>query len=356
MKVGVLGAGAIGSMLGGLIKRHAPDLDVVLIARGEHGDAMRSQGGVQLQGRWGVVHVPLHVTDDVQALAGSDYVLLTVKAYSTEEAIRTAAEQIGGATVISIQNGVNQPILSRYLPPARLMMGMTATNVAVSAPGTVTMQRNDATVIGPGFADGSREATNAAANLLRQSRLKIVTDPNVVGSQYNKLIFNTLGAASSLSASDFLGDAVLHRAWRREVAIPLQRESLDVLIRSGIRLSRIPGAPDVYRFRRLLHALNWPVLGRTTEFAVRRFFNRKPIRFSLAIDLVRGKRTEVDFINGEIVRLAEDHGLGAPMNAKVVELVHALERRGGFFTRDEVIASLKSAMDPEAGRGHDTAG
>jgi 2-dehydropantoate 2-reductase len=216
-------------------------------------------------------------------------------------------------------------------------MGMTATNIAVSAPGTVTMQRNDATVIGPSCADCPSTEVGAAADLLRKSRLKIVTDANVVGAQYNKLVFNTLGAASSLSASDFLGEAVLHREWRNTVAIPLQRESLNVLAQSGVRLSRIPGAPDAFRFQRLLRLLNWPMLGRLTEFVIRAFFNRKPIRFSLGIDLARGRKTEVDFINGEIVRLATANQVSAPLNTKVVELVHQLEQRGGFLSRGEVM-------------------
>jgi 2-dehydropantoate 2-reductase len=340
MKITVLGAGAVGSMLGGLLKRHAPDLDVLLIARGEHGEQMRRQGGVHLQGCRGSARVALPVSSAPEDLAGSDVVLLTVKSHSTDEAMRQAAEHIGPATVVSIQNGINQRTLLHHLPARRLVMAVTDTIVAITRPGAVSMQRAGTMVVGPSSSGTPMDTVRGAAALLGRSRQKAVIDPNVLGAQYNKLVFNVLGAAASLSASDLLGQAVLFRPWRNVVAIPLQQECLTVMAESGIELSRLGGGSDVWRFRRLLHLLNRPVLGPLAQMVVRRFFRRRPIRFSLGADLARGKKTEVDAINGEILRLARAGGIGAPLNGKVVQLVHQLEQRGGFFTREEVVAAL----------------
>ena len=149
MKISVLGAGAIGSLMGGLIKHHDPETEVLLIARGEHGEQMRRQGGVNLQGEWGEWHIPLPVSDSPADIAGSTLVLLTVKSPATEEAICAAKDYLGDATLLSIQNGVNQRTLVRYLAPEQLVMGVTATNMAVSPPGTVSLQRNGPTLLGP---------------------------------------------------------------------------------------------------------------------------------------------------------------------------------------------------------------
>ena len=61
MRVCVLGAGAVGCMMGGLIKRHVPEVELLLIARGEHGERMRQTGEVELRGYWGTHHVPVRV-------------------------------------------------------------------------------------------------------------------------------------------------------------------------------------------------------------------------------------------------------------------------------------------------------
>ena len=102
MKVAVLGAGAVGSMMGGLIKHGAPDVEVLLFARGEHREAMRQQGGVVLRGPWGNARVPVPVADHLEELRHSDFVLPTVKSPATEAAIRSAADHLGNAIVVSM--------------------------------------------------------------------------------------------------------------------------------------------------------------------------------------------------------------------------------------------------------------
>ncbi len=342
MKVAVLGAGAVGSMVGGLIKHHLPEVDVLLFARGDHGEAMRRQGGVNLRAPWGETLVRLPVADEASQIADSDHVFITVKSHATDEAMRAVADHLGDATVISIQNGINQRTLGRYVSPERLALGTTATAIEIATPGTIVMQRDGPTVLGPVSPEVPLEGVRNAASLLDRSRLKTSVEQNMLGIQYNKLVFNTLGAASALSASDFLGEAVTYRPWRRAVGIPLQRESLGVLERAGIRLGRIPGGADAFRFRRLFRTFDLPLVGRLAEVAVRKFFNPKPILFSLQHDLRTGKPTEVDFINGEIVQLAAEQGTSAPLNAKVVQLVHQLSQRGGFFSRDEIVSIFRS--------------
>jgi hypothetical protein len=82
----------------------------------------------------------------------------------------------------------------------------------------------------------------------------------------------------------------------------------------------------------------------------RRRFNRKPIVFSLRQDLAHGKPTEVEFVNGEIVRLSESVGGAAPLNSEIVRMVHELERRGAgsFFSRDEVIRRMERIVNAPA--------
>jgi 2-dehydropantoate 2-reductase len=344
MKVGVLGAGAIGSMLGGLIKHHGRGSDVLLIARGQHGRVIRDEGHVRLEGPWGSREVSVDVSDNVADLADSDCILITVKSHDTEEAIAAAEPYLGNAIVISIQNGINDETLHRRVDPARLVMGMTATNMAITAPGTVSMQLDGVTVVGP-RPDGVNTAASAqATELLRSTGLHIEQHPNILGVRYNKLALNTIGYASCLSQSNFITEAVCHRPWRQAVAQPLAQECIDTFRRGGVALARIPGRPDIEGFRRFLNRLDSPLLGPVVGTVARWIYNRKPIIYSLYQDLLHGKKTEVDYINGQIVRLAEGSGVEAPYNAAIVELCHELEQRGPaqFYTREQVIERLRA--------------
>lgn len=348
MKVSVLGAGAVGSMFGGLIKHHHPDVEVLLVVRGEHGRAVVDRGAIQLDGPWGRRVVPIDATFDPTDVVGSDVVLVTVKSASTEEAIRSAAPALGDAAVVSLQNGVNDATLGRYVAPERIVTGMTAVNMALVEPGRVSLQLSWRTVVGPSADGVNAFATRRAIEVLRLSRLTIDHHRNVLGVRYNKLATNALGFASCLSRSNFIRDCVCDRDWRNRVGRPLLRECVAVFAAAGITPARFPGGPSAKGLGRLLRLLNTPVLGAGMNWAARQLYDRRPILFSLAQDLERGKPTEVDFINGEIVRLAERHGLPTPVNARVVELCHELERRGSgaAYDRDEVVARIAEPPGP----------
>jgi 2-dehydropantoate 2-reductase len=346
MKVSVVGAGAIGSMLGGLIRHHRPDIDVLLVVRGEHGRVLSERGAVRLEGPWGTRDVAIATTSDVADIAGSDYVLFSVKSQATAEAVAGAAPYLDDAVVISIQNGINEEALLRHVAPQRLVMGMTATNMAILEAGAVSLQLDGASVVGPAPDRANAAAATRAAELLRHTGLQFEEHPNVLGVRYTKLAFNVLGYVACLSASNFITEAICHREWRRAVGLPLLNECAATFAAAGIELAKIPGRPDVGSLRRLLGLLDMPVVGAVVALVARRIYDRKPIVFSLYQDLLHGKPTEVDYINGHVVRLAHAHGMAAPLNELAVAMCHELEARGPatFFDRDDVIERLAAAQ------------
>ena len=356
MKVSVLGAGAVGSMFGALLKRDAPDLDVTLIVRGPHGRAILERQAVVVDGPWGTETVPLRASFEPADIAGSDYVFITVKSQATDEAARAAAPYWSNATVVSIQNGMNERVLARYVDAERLVMGMTATNMAVVEPGRVSLQLGGATVLGRpagGLVQAnyqshheSLEAATAVLQRIRCPELRFDTHSNTVGMRYNKLAINALGYASCLSASNFITEALCCPEWRRAVGRPIIAECQRVFAAAGISLKSIPGVPSLRRLGRLTRLMSWPLVGAGICLGARRRFNRKPIVFSLHQDLARGKPTEVEFVNGEIIRLAESVSVAAPLNSQVVRMVHELERCGAgcFLSRDEVIRRMEETQ------------
>ena len=349
MKISVLGAGAVGSMLGGLLQQRHPQAEVVLIGRGAHLDAIRRQGRVELRGPWGVQRPAIGASEDARDLAGSDCVLLTVKSQDTRAAMEAAQPYLGEAAVISIQNGVNHRRLAEFVPPERLVMGLTVTNIATIQPGAVELQINGATSIGPYPGQPINSAARLAQDLLASTGLAVEMHERILGMQYNKLVINCLGCASAVSDLHFVREGLFHRAWRRAVARPIYDECLEVFRQARITLEPLAASSDAARFGRLLRTLDRPLAGAAIRHGERVFVRRKPTKFSVRQDLDRHRATEVDFINGEIVRLAESYGGGAPCNALVVELVHQLEQDPGhrIFSREAVLDRFQQLESPE---------
>ena len=349
MKVSVVGAGAIGSMFGGLVKQHLTQAQVVLIARGGHGEAMRRQGFVALHGPWGVHRPAIEATDDLSAISGSDHVLFSVKSQDTETVIRACQPFLGDAVVTSIQNGINHHILADFVAPDRLVMGTTVTNMAAPRPGTVTLQINGVTAVGPCPGYSGSAAAEQSAQLLSATGLPIELHQQILGLQYNKLVINCLGCASAISNLNFVREGIFHREWRHAVAWPILNECLAVYERAGIPLGFIRASSDVTRFSKLMRSLDRPLRNWAIRLIERMIVRRKPTKFSVRQDLDRGRPTEVDFINGEVVRLATEHGMIARYNSLVTSLVHELEERplaDRVMGRDPVIRRFREAPAP----------
>lgn len=337
-KVSVIGAGAIGAMFGGLIKYHLPGTEVVLIARGEHCRAMQQRGTVKLRGPWGQRDVSIAASSDPADVAGSDVILFTVKTQDTVQTAEQFASYLGDAIVISLQNGINQHLLAPTVGEERLLVGMTSTNMSIDQPGVVTCNRSGVSVIGPASDRVPASTVDLAHRTLAASQLPMEVSERILGAQYNKLLFNTMGYASVLSATDFLREGILDHDWRNQVAIPILNEGLRVLEAAGQSIERVGGMSDVLRFRRMLQTFNLPGVQTFARTMLRGPLRLPSLKFSVYQDLRRNRPTEIGYVNGEVVRLANDCSIEAPLNGQVVRSVRELESADQltFFSRQEI--------------------
>jgi 2-dehydropantoate 2-reductase len=311
---------------------------------------MQERGYVELRGDWGRYDVPIIASSDPDAIIGSDMVLFTVKTQDTAETAMEFADEIGDAIVVSLQNGINQHVLSKILPADRLLVGMTATNMAIVEPGVVVCQRRGISVIGAASDAVPASVIEDAHRILSKSGLPIEVSSSIIGAQYNKLLFNTMGYASVLSATDFLREGIQDRQWRNHVALPILAEGLRVLDAAGISLQRVSGMSDHIRFERLMRTLGTPLIGGFVSMMMRGPFKPPQLVFSVYQDLLRHRMTEIDYVNGEIVRLAEANRVDAPLNAEVVHLVHKMEDADEpvFFTREQVASRFRELGQTES--------
>ncbi len=350
MKISFLGAGAIGSMFGGLLQRSSPGADVRLIVRGDHGASLRKRQAVDLLGPWGMHSVPIKSDASVENIAGSQFVFVTVKSQDTCELMQQAAPYLGDAIVVSIQNGINDETLAPFVPADRLVMGVTSTNMAITEPGRVSMQLDGATLFGGPHGQAAHGAAQKACQLFDRVNipgLLFATSNNVLGVRYNKLTINALGYASCISASNFINEALAYKPWRDGVGQPIVQECRKVYAAANTTLDAMPGRSDIRRVEKLMNLFGVPVVGHMIRLAIRKRFDRTPIVFSLFQDLKRGKPTEVDHINGQVVQLAKKVNQRAPVNEVLVRMVHELEGKPNpqFFTREDVIRRVSSTTN-----------
>ncbi|MEU9410169.1 2-dehydropantoate 2-reductase [Streptomyces sp. NPDC048281] len=326
----VLGAGSIGCHLGGHLV--AAGYEVVLIGR-PSGMRVLGERGLTLTGSG---RPPVHLTPDrltlatgTEAAAGADYVLVTVKTAGTEAAAKDLAAPLApGAVVVSFQNGLHNPATLRTaLPGHTVLAGMVPYNVVQSEPGTVHQGM-------PGRLMTEPDDTLHAA--LRGAHLAVEARTDMTAVQHAKLLMNLNNAINALSGLP-LRDQLGQRAYRRCLAL-CQREALAAYRAAGITPARL--GPTSPRLTPYILELPDAAFRRVAAASLRIDAHA---RSSMWEDLQRGRATEIDSLQGEIVAVARSHGHGAAANARLAALVHEAETTPRTWTGAELYAELRIA-------------
>jgi len=326
----IVGAGSIGCYVGGRLA--ATGAEVTFVGRQrivdeltEHGLRLTDYRGADLY-----VETPI-VSTDLAAAASADLVLVTVKSAATSEIAAALASVIrDDAIVVSLQNGVhNAEVLDTALGGGRTIAGMVPFNVVQRGDG-VFHQGSE------GDLEAARDDRLAAyGSVFAAAGLPLTLHDDMQAVLWAKLLLNLNNAVNALSGLP-LKEELSRRDYRVCVAMA-QAETLGVLKAAGIRPAKITPLPP-----NLL-----PTLLKVPDAIFARVASRMleidPIaRSSMADDLELGRTTEVDWINGEVVRLAAEVGVPAPVNERIVALVRDAEAGG---RRDWSGRELRAALD-----------
>ncbi len=314
-RIAVLGAGSVGCFIGGCWA--AAGLPVTFIGRpkivadvAKHGLTVSDYSG------WTKRLDAIDFRTDPAALAEADIIALCVKSGATADAAREiAAHGRDGALVISFQNGIsNVDVLAGELGDRfEIVRGMVPYNCAYLGDG-----RFHKGVAGaPLYAeDGPRTRALAACIGSGPAELQLADD--MLGVAWGKLLINLNNAVNALSGRTLL-EQLRQRDYRRVVAAS-QQEGVKLLERAGIRPAKV-GEVGPRLLPAVIDAPDWLFL----NVFLKKWKIDAKARSSMADDLAQGRTTEVDYINGELVALAERIGAEAPVNRKIVDLIRAAE-------------------------------
>jgi 2-dehydropantoate 2-reductase len=313
LRVAILGAGSVGCFVGGAWA--AAGVPVAFVGREriaaevrEHGLTLTDYSG------WRVRLENIAFETRAAALKEADLIALCVKSTGTAQAAKEIARNAKkGALVVSFQNGVSNLELLRSMLKDRFeaVQGMVPFNIASLGEG-----RFHKGVAGELVAQDHPLLRRLAAAVPRgPATLRLEQD--MAGIAWGKLLINLNNAVNALSGRTLL-DQLRERDYRRVVAASIV-EALELLEAAGIEPAKIGPVPP----KLLPHVIGSP------DFVFNRFLAIQKIdaraRSSMADDLRAGRTTEIDWLNGEVVKLARRLGRRAPVNEAIVALVKQAE-------------------------------
>lgn len=333
--IAVLGAGAVGGFIGGMLA--AAGAPVSLIGR-ERTQAALSGGltALPLSGepRDAGPEAAL-VRGAADGLAGADVVLLCMKAAQTDEAIRLIARHAPrGALVVTLQNGLGSyERLAEALGPDRVTAGVVGFNVVRPRPDTFRQTTAGAIHLAP-------KAGTLAAQF-RAAGLPTQVSCNMEGIRWSKLMLNLANPLNALSGLP-LREQLLDRDWRR-LHTACVREALAVAAAKGVRLERLGRVHP--KLLPLLLPLPTPAFRHLASAMLR---VDPEARTSMAQDLSNGSRPELNWLNGAVVAEGARLGLSSPVNAAVTERCRAAFEAGrapdwtGAEARKELLGARRA--------------
>lgn len=333
LRVGIIGAGSIGCYVGAALLMGGAE--VSFLGR-EHIAATVAEHGLRISDFRGLNHhIPsaqLRFYTDIAAMADRDCIIVTVKSGDTEAIAGDLAKVLDTKTiVISLQNGVgNAALLQRAMPQNTVLPGMIAFNVLQGDKGCFHAGTDGEVII--------QDAAMAQelAGFFQASGTPFKTHADMRSVLWSKLLLNLNNPINALSGIG-LKDELSQRAYRLCLAA-LQREALAAITAANIPIQKLTAVPAQW----LPRVLSLP------DFVFKRLAQPMlaidPLaRSSMWEDLERGRKTEVEWLNGEVIRLAARHGISVPVNEQIRRLIQQAEQGGRRDYRgDELLAIIRA--------------
>ncbi|MXW49907.1 MAG: 2-dehydropantoate 2-reductase [Gammaproteobacteria bacterium] len=303
----VLGAGAMGSLFGGLVAEGGLDVTLVDPWR-EHIDAIR-QRGLRMVGHGGDRRISVEATTDPASVRSAGIIFVQCKANFNAAAaasVRHLFAEGGDTVAISFQNGLgNEEELAEYFDADRVLGGLTAQGANIEAPGIVRNHAELPSYIGE-MKGGITKRTRSIAKMLTDANLPTEASENIRRDIWRKLMANiAISAVSGITGLNI--GQIFNGHMADDVAYAALDEAIAVARACGIEMSSGEA-------REILEKIAGPD-------------GTPQNKSSLRMDIENERPSEIDYINGAVVKLAREHGIAVPVNEALLALVHGMQHR-----------------------------
>jgi 2-dehydropantoate 2-reductase len=301
MKTVIMGAGAMGSLFGGLLALSGEEVWLVDI-REDHIQAMVSKG-LMLEEGGKTQAIPVHATKEVASIGKADLILFFVKTYHTEKAVSDALVLQKEETVfLTLQNGLgNEEAICKRVDSGKVILGVTNHGATFLGPGRIRHAGWGKTYMGE--LDGKETPrVTRIAQLFTKAGVETEVSSNIQSLVWNKLFINVginpVAALTGLKNGQLLDYAETLRL-------------METLVTEAVAVARIKGIP---------------IEGNPVEKVKAVAEATRENRCSMGQDFDNRRKTEIDAINGAVVREAERLGIAVPYNRMITDLIKVIEK------------------------------
>ena len=321
----LMGCGSVGGVIGGRLARAGHD--VTIVTHNEEICRAVEAEGLRVTTPEGVCSVPAAAHAHLGEVEGPfDVALLAMKATEVEEAARDVARYLAAeGYAVTLQNGVVEDRVGEILGRERVIGALVGWGATMHAPGVCEMTSRGELVVGE--LDGQVTPRVQQLKGILDDAAPTAVSTNIYGVLWSKLAINCVVTTLGAVTGQLLGE-MLQRAAVRRLALAITSEVVDVAEAHGIRLEPVGGTLDIHR-------LYLPPERRTGRFgldliprhAIMLLVGKKfrLLKSSMLQSIKRGRRAEIDFMNGYVVQRGREKEVETPVNAALTAMVREIE-------------------------------
>jgi 2-dehydropantoate 2-reductase len=327
MKIAVYGAGAMGTVLGALLTKGG--LKVDLITRNQaHVEGMKEKGAtIVCEGDGKQENIPVNAMLPSEMHEKYDVIFLMTKQRQNKEILTGLLPCLKDESVVcTTQNGLPEPSVAAIVGNHRTYGAATSFGATFIGEGAVALTSK---LEGMSMEVGGYQNDGAKTELLKEvlshagkaiGKEDFVKEGDLMGARWAKLAINAAFSGLSVTTGLTFGE-VAKKHKTRKLALGILRECMSVAKASGVTLAKMQGH-DMEKMLGGKTPLKRFVAYTVLPFAIKK---HKKLRSGMLMDVQNGRRCEIDFINGIVVREGEKVGVDTPLCRQLVEIVHGIE-------------------------------
>ena len=319
MRTAIYGAGSLGTILGAFINKAGEPIE--LINRNKaHVEALNSNGARVIGTMEFTQKVTAYTPDRMSGQY--DIIFLMTKQQANREVVSFLKEYLAeDGVIVTMQNGLPEPQIAEIVGEKRVLGCTVAWGATMTEPGVCELTSSPDSLtfsLGSIFKERGNHFDEVKALLEMMGPVEV--DENFVGTRWSKLLINASFSGMSAVLGCTFGEAAKDKE-SRKIIQKLIKECIDVCAASGIRIEPIQGK-DVVKLLDYHNPIKKAISFFIIPIAIRKHAGLKA---SMLQDIERGKKTEVDAINGAVCAQGRKVNVPTPCNDKVVELIHRIE-------------------------------
>ncbi|MFA5350304.1 MAG: 2-dehydropantoate 2-reductase [Candidatus Omnitrophota bacterium] len=331
MHIGVIGSGAIGCLVAAYLKLEGQD--VSLVGRTNSIEAIKING-LQISGVRGTFRVKINISEQLNY--APELVILATKTQDIEYAIKNNLSLIRNALILTIQNGVQaDSIVAKLLPKENIVSSIVMFGSTYLESAKLVHNFEGPWIIGWPFDGRHPEVLSDLSRVLNKAFPVIIAE-DITGMKFLKIFANANNCLPGIlgkSIQEVFSDHDISH-----ISIAIWKEALGVVDKAGIKLVSLPGFPveNVVKLTSLPIAQAAEIFSQTM-----RNLSKEPLYGSILQSIMRGRNSEIDYINGEFVRLAGKNNIQSPLNSVLVNMVHEVEKSKKFYSKAELFERIQ---------------